>query len=1010
MGAKPIVIPTTPHKVRSAMWRGAYKLTPSFVGPKALAYLQARAIIANPLRLQHDVPANIQALSLLPYLQPQQQTALLGLLAKQPILTVDWQASFAAFHQLGGRAEAMALYSQILTNNNPLGGTSFNSPFEVSPIGPHTVAGLAQHPALRLTAPGMPAIGFSYLGKRDNNEDAALFWQDAQGRKYYVLADGMGGHGNGEVASQETIRLIHEYLSSEAIAKQPLTPEILKKAIQYAHARLTTGLSTVTVAVMDGDQLHYIATGDSRMYLLKASGERVLLNPDMTLKAAGIAHDMGLPDFTDWVGLTGAQLAEYETKLLNDRTDVMGGIGVQIPQDYPIAFASGTLTMEPGDYLLATSDGLVDVFGNDIGAGMSTVVPGATTLEAAAEKINVFVDQFLATAANADNATYILAQYVPARVADPAAPAEATSVADFVVPSQKPELLLARKKISRLGKTALALGTIAAWGAGALGLTSLTWTTAAKFFPLAVSNAGVAVTTLLLWGAVLLVGGVAIALIIREVNNYRNTLRGAFDRSPVNFNNEFAGDRKDVARLTKNQQSYLAFLQAALPLLKGGDKAVIIAAYQGQALTLDMLIDLLESSDNREVRAQVLAAVAMLREANEISEGEEFVFTLKLVDEHNYRYSESGTLERLLPAAKALLASPIEAVRRQGRMALNILAFHLSEGSLLDLIKQLKSMGQKANLDQANKLERLRLFGRALKQIGTSQPRNETVEKLLKRGLSPKLLINFALRSNDPAIREGALSVLAAVRWASESVALIKQQLSPEVFVINVMSDSVLAEAYNRFAPVFGLEAIELVVPPAPPAEEGEEATEPVEEETIDGDDLIEADDDLGTDVEIPDRPAAVDMAPPSDELPSGALPATGIDVAPPLGAAPAAATAAGARPVAEPPAAAPGATAGAATVGAIDPVQAIFDSLQQAKEQLRTINERFEEDDEINPGILVTLLEEVDAIAQRITSLNTNIDALTDGKEKTRATQRAKGITIDANGLTLKINGRLSI
>ncbi|HID61818.1 MAG TPA: Stp1/IreP family PP2C-type Ser/Thr phosphatase, partial [Anaerolineae bacterium] len=94
--------------------------------------------------------------------------------------------------------------------------------------------------------------------------------------RLYAVADGMGGHAAGEVASQQAIfTLFKEYYSSPS----PEITKRLKEAIEAANAevhaqasldRAKAGMGTTLVAaVLQGDDLYVANVGDSRAYLVR---------------------------------------------------------------------------------------------------------------------------------------------------------------------------------------------------------------------------------------------------------------------------------------------------------------------------------------------------------------------------------------------------------------------------------------------------------------------------------------------------------------------------------------------------------------------------------------------------------------------------------------------------------------------------------------------------------------------------------------------------------------------
>lgn len=119
---------------------------------------------------------------------------------------------------------------------------------------------------------------------RDHNEDAYKLPLDADASTLaakghlYVLADGMGGHQKGEVASAVTIETVNqEYYASvmplEGSNSAEAIIEALSNAIGKANSQVLSategGGTTVVAAVLYGDILVAMNVGDSRAYLLR---------------------------------------------------------------------------------------------------------------------------------------------------------------------------------------------------------------------------------------------------------------------------------------------------------------------------------------------------------------------------------------------------------------------------------------------------------------------------------------------------------------------------------------------------------------------------------------------------------------------------------------------------------------------------------------------------------------------------------------------------------------------
>ena len=108
---------------------------------------------------------------------------------------------------------------------------------------------------------------------RKQNEDAA--WFDEK-RDVFAVADGMGGHLAGEVASEMAIAAVREMAAANRTAG--IAP--LREAVGQAHARILAhaqqhaecaGMGTTLSVLWRGGSYVYIAhVGDSRIYRLRA--------------------------------------------------------------------------------------------------------------------------------------------------------------------------------------------------------------------------------------------------------------------------------------------------------------------------------------------------------------------------------------------------------------------------------------------------------------------------------------------------------------------------------------------------------------------------------------------------------------------------------------------------------------------------------------------------------------------------------------------------------------------
>jgi PPM family protein phosphatase len=113
----------------------------------------------------------------------------------------------------------------------------------------------------------------SHVGKvRSNNQDSGY-----AGSHLFIVADGMGGHAGGDVASALTIKHVREIdrqYSSASEAEQALhgaliSANALLADTVYEHSELTGMGTTVSGFVLVGHEVAIAHIGDSRIYLLR---------------------------------------------------------------------------------------------------------------------------------------------------------------------------------------------------------------------------------------------------------------------------------------------------------------------------------------------------------------------------------------------------------------------------------------------------------------------------------------------------------------------------------------------------------------------------------------------------------------------------------------------------------------------------------------------------------------------------------------------------------------------
>ncbi len=110
---------------------------------------------------------------------------------------------------------------------------------------------------------------YSDIGGRENNEDAYLVKRISNGC-LFIVADGLGGHSDGEIASCTAIHSIKDYLINN-------NSDDVLEAIKYANSAIldlqkksnTKMKTTIALVYIMNDKSIIAHTGDSRVYAFK---------------------------------------------------------------------------------------------------------------------------------------------------------------------------------------------------------------------------------------------------------------------------------------------------------------------------------------------------------------------------------------------------------------------------------------------------------------------------------------------------------------------------------------------------------------------------------------------------------------------------------------------------------------------------------------------------------------------------------------------------------------------
>lgn len=179
---------------------------------------------------------------------------------------------------------------------------------------------------------------------RDHNEDSLIIIPPL-----FAVADGMGGHEAGEIASEITVNTLAELAPSHLDA-EGLTAAVeaanynVMKAPRQGIGRDGMG-TTLTVAMLEGERLLIAQVGDSRAYLLH-KGHLQQITRDHSLMA-----DL----------IEAGQITPEEARVHPNRSVITRAIGSDIhmrPDIYE-------LNVDAGDRILLCSDGLSSMISNN---------------------------------------------------------------------------------------------------------------------------------------------------------------------------------------------------------------------------------------------------------------------------------------------------------------------------------------------------------------------------------------------------------------------------------------------------------------------------------------------------------------------------------------------------------------------------------------------------------------------------------------------------------------------
>jgi protein phosphatase len=224
---------------------------------------------------------------------------------------------------------------------------------------------------------------------RKTNEDNYIFLPP----HLFVVADGMGGHAAGEIASKISVETVKQYITTYNTSAEPEC--FLKQAIVEANKAVfemaqqkseCSGMGTTfSAAYIIDDTIHWGHVGDSRIYLFHNNQLKQITNDHSLV----------------WDLVRNGNITEAEAHTHPHRNILTRALGT----NEHIDIDTGTIQWEQGDMLLFCTDGLTNMVSND---DICHIMQNCTASRQ--EMLDILI-QKANIAGGIDNITAILVQY-----------------------------------------------------------------------------------------------------------------------------------------------------------------------------------------------------------------------------------------------------------------------------------------------------------------------------------------------------------------------------------------------------------------------------------------------------------------------------------------------------------------------------------------------------------------------------------------------------------------------
>ncbi len=252
---------------------------------------------------------------------------------------------------------------------------------------------------LRIEVAGETNVGM----KRTHNEDNFSILEDAG---LYIVADGMGGHASGEVASKMAVDSLKEFFAATAQDPERTWPYKMDRSKGYEENRLITGIKLANLRIYESAQRDPRQRGmgttivtmfavEDGVYVAHVGDSRVYRVRDDKIEQLTEDHSL-LNDYIKMKHLTPEEIANFPHKNVIVRAlGMKDTVKVDTRYEQPRA----------GDMYLLCSDGLSGPVNDDL---LLEISSGSPDLKTAASRLIAKANEN----GGPDNITVVLARWL----------------------------------------------------------------------------------------------------------------------------------------------------------------------------------------------------------------------------------------------------------------------------------------------------------------------------------------------------------------------------------------------------------------------------------------------------------------------------------------------------------------------------------------------------------------------------------------------------------------------